>query len=226
MTTVERPLHPPPARGADDILRPRARRRASTRERRRASPRACPMTDTTALATEARARRLRDAVAVYLAFAVSKASRPGTLAVRLGKLRRGRLRDTLRPAGALDGVGLRGDQSLCGELAETSIGTAHSLCEVLERLLQPRRRGSACNRGCRRPIDQRRQVVSTDPPYYDNVGYADLSDFFYVWLRRSLRPVLPGISSPRWRSRRPRSWLPRLPPRRQGEGRGLLPRRA
>jgi putative DNA methylase len=32
-------------------------------------------------------------------------------------------------------------------------------------------------------------VVSTDPPYYDNIGYADLSDFFYVWLRRSLRTV-------------------------------------
>jgi len=36
-------------------------------------------------------------------------------------------------------------------------------------------------------------VVSTDPPYYDNIGYADLSDFFYVWLRRSLRPVLPDL---------------------------------
>lgn len=35
--------------------------------------------------------------------------------------------------------------------------------------------------------------ISTDPPYYDNVGYADLSDFFYVWLRRSLRPILPDI---------------------------------
>ena len=32
-------------------------------------------------------------------------------------------------------------------------------------------------------------IVSTDPPYYDNVGYADLSDFFYVWLRRSLSDV-------------------------------------
>jgi len=37
------------------------------------------------------------------------------------------------------------------------------------------------------------KVVSTDPPYYDNVGYADLSDFFYVWLRRSLRPVFPDL---------------------------------
>ena len=37
------------------------------------------------------------------------------------------------------------------------------------------------------------KTVSTDPPYYDNVGYADLSDFFYVWLRRSLRHVYPDL---------------------------------
>ena len=37
------------------------------------------------------------------------------------------------------------------------------------------------------------KVVSTDPPYYDNVPYADLSDFFYVWLRRMLRPVFPDL---------------------------------
>jgi putative DNA methylase len=37
------------------------------------------------------------------------------------------------------------------------------------------------------------KVVSTDPPYYDNVPYADLSDFFYIWLRRSLRTVYPDL---------------------------------
>ena len=37
------------------------------------------------------------------------------------------------------------------------------------------------------------KVVSTDPPYYDNIGYADLSDFFYVWLRKSLRPIFPAL---------------------------------
>jgi len=37
------------------------------------------------------------------------------------------------------------------------------------------------------------KLVSTDPPYYDNIGYADLSDFFYIWLRRSLRPVFPDL---------------------------------
>jgi len=36
-------------------------------------------------------------------------------------------------------------------------------------------------------------IVSTDPPYYDNIGYADLSDFFYVWLRRSVQSIYPSL---------------------------------
>ena len=42
-----------------------------------------------------------------------------------------------------------------------------------------------------RPIS--RLLISTDPPYYDNIGYSDLSDYFYVWLRRTLRSVHPGL---------------------------------
>jgi len=38
-------------------------------------------------------------------------------------------------------------------------------------------------------------LISTDPPYYDNIGYSDLSDFFYVWLRRSLRTVHSDLLS-------------------------------
>ena len=37
------------------------------------------------------------------------------------------------------------------------------------------------------------KLISTDPPYYDNICYADLSDFFYVWLRRSLRGIYPSL---------------------------------
>lgn len=36
-------------------------------------------------------------------------------------------------------------------------------------------------------------VISTDPPYYDNIGYADLSDFFYIWMRRSLKKTYPAL---------------------------------
>jgi putative DNA methylase len=41
----------------------------------------------------------------------------------------------------------------------------------------------------------RDMVVSTDPPYYDNIGYSDLSDYFYVWLRRMLNTILPSVTS-------------------------------
>ena len=36
-------------------------------------------------------------------------------------------------------------------------------------------------------------MVSTDPPYYDNIGYADLSDFFYVWMRQALKRTYPNL---------------------------------
>ena len=39
----------------------------------------------------------------------------------------------------------------------------------------------------------RNKITSTDPPYYDNIGYADLSDFFYVWMRRTLRQSFPDF---------------------------------
>lgn len=45
------------------------------------------------------------------------------------------------------------------------------------------------------PTERPSCVVSTDPPYYDNIGYADLSDFFYVWLRRSLKGIYPHLLS-------------------------------
>jgi putative DNA methylase len=38
-----------------------------------------------------------------------------------------------------------------------------------------------------------KRVISTDPPYYDNIGYSDLSDYFYVWLRRSLKDFYPDL---------------------------------
>jgi putative DNA methylase len=54
-------------------------------------------------------------------------------------------------------------------------------------------RGSAMQGDASTQSTSADKVVSTDPPYYDNIGYADLSDFFYVWLRRSLRPAFPEL---------------------------------
>src|SRR5690606_1176207 len=53
--------------------------------------------------------------------------------------------------------------------------------------------GVAAQGDAQTQVISRDRVIATDPPYYDNIGYADLSDFFYVWLRRSLRGVLPDL---------------------------------
>jgi putative DNA methylase len=55
--------------------------------------------------------------------------------------------------------------------------------------LAPIMPGSAIQSDAQRQTISRLKFISTDPPYYDNVPYADISDFFYVWLRRSLRDV-------------------------------------
>lgn len=53
--------------------------------------------------------------------------------------------------------------------------------------------GTARQHNATMPREAITAVVSTDPPYYDNVGYADLSDFYYVWLRRALEPIHPDL---------------------------------
>lgn len=68
--------------------------------------------------------------------------------------------------------------------------TIDSGAKALAALRSPRS-GTAEQRDARSTTVQ--ALVSTDPPYYDNIGYADLSDFFYVWLRRSLAEVHPDL---------------------------------
>ena len=65
-------------------------------------------------------------------------------------------------------------------------------------------------------------LVSTDPPYYDNIGYAELSDFFYVWLRPSLRSVFPDLFATLAVPKAEELVAAPLSPRKQGESRGIL----
>ncbi len=75
---------------------------------------------------------------------------------------------------------------------ETAVGwVASSLTNIASNTL-----GASNQRDAQNPKDNIRNVViSTDPPYYDNVGYADLSDFFYVWLRLGLKDTFPSLYS-------------------------------
>jgi len=65
--------------------------------------------------------------------------------------------------------------------------------EVIENALGNSTPSFALQCGAQSQSISTNKVISTDPPYYDNIGYADLSDFFYVWLRRSLRDIYPEV---------------------------------
>jgi putative DNA methylase len=73
------------------------------------------------------------------------------------------------------------------------IGQVHYLTLVVEGTLPASHRGTVTQSDAQSQTITAGKVVSTDPPYYDNIGYAELSDFFYVWLRRSVRQILPEL---------------------------------
>jgi len=77
-----------------------------------------------------------------------------------------------------------------------SVGkTVDAVARVLDLALPGATRGTALQADASAQVLSIDRVVSTDPPYYDNIGYADLSDFFYVWMRPSLRTVFPDLFS-------------------------------
>jgi putative DNA methylase len=72
------------------------------------------------------------------------------------------------------------------------LGGIEWVAEVVE-TLNSNRPGTVVQLDAAKQHLSQSRFVSTDPPYYDNIGYADLADFFYVWLRQSLRSVFPVL---------------------------------
>ncbi len=78
----------------------------------------------------------------------------------------------------------------------SSSGSYHNLFELMTKafpfigtsVIGEAKQHDAQSDACFRNI-----MISTDPPYYDNIGYADLSDFFYVWLRQNLKGIYPDL---------------------------------
>ncbi|MCY1060708.1 DUF1156 domain-containing protein [Nannocystis sp. SCPEA4] len=71
-------------------------------------------------------------------------------------------------------------------------GQIEYLASVLDASPLSVREGQVAQADAREAL-QREAIISTDPPYYDNVPYADLSDFFYVWLRRAGAAIFPDL---------------------------------
>ena len=134
-----------------------------------------------------------DAVATYLAFMVSRATDYSSLLCSWHSSRE-LIRNTFSRQ-ALPMVWDYAEVNLFSDSAGNIGGALAWVVEVLQHLPafpEPSVRqmdATASDRG------HPRMVISTDPPYYDNVGYADLSDFFYVWLRRSIGALYPTLFS-------------------------------
>ena len=85
-----------------------------------------------------------------------------------------------------------GENNVFGDAAgdyRTSLG---SIVKVIERF-NPRMSGFEVNHDAQTVHFPKGTVISTDPPYYNNIGYADLSDFFFCWMKPLIRPVYPDL---------------------------------
>jgi putative DNA methylase len=135
-----------------------------------------------------------DAIAVYLAFAVDKcADFWSTLATWSAQPKNELVVSTFRRH-ALAMTWDFGEANPFSESGGNFVGNLESAARSLDisapGLVGDVHQLDACQVGGAIPA-----CYSTDPPYYDNIGYADLSDFFYVWLRRSLSSAYPELFS-------------------------------
>ena len=133
-----------------------------------------------------------EAVALYLAFGVDKAAdRNSTICGWVG------LREHARNTFSMQAIPMVWDFAETNLFSDSSGNFFGGILSISSALINiPAKvsgRSSQCDSKNSAVLPE--SVVSTDPPYYDNIGYADLSDYFYVWLRRPLRSVFPTLFS-------------------------------
>ena len=137
------------------------------------------------------ARADGDATATYLALAVSRQTD------RLSSIASWQsIGEKIRNVFARQAIPMVWDFAEANPFSSSSgnfFGQVEWIAEVVERL--PADSAGDAKQLSADARDYTGLVVSTDPPYYDNIGYSDLSDFFYVWLRRCLLDIHPSVVS-------------------------------
>lgn len=136
------------------------------------------------------ARAYAEAVSVYLAFCLDKNTITNTTMATWQKDP-----DRLTQAFSRQAIAMTWDFAEANPLSDAGGGfgiTPSAISKVLLRLPVDCPTGTAFQQNAS-TMDIGCRLVSTDPPYYDNICYADLSDYFYVWLRKSLQTVYPTI---------------------------------
>ncbi|HPO87568.1 MAG TPA: DUF1156 domain-containing protein [Candidatus Hydrogenedentes bacterium] len=135
------------------------------------------------------ARAYADAIAIYLALAISKIATRNSI-----------LSTWNHGSGTLRAAFSRQTVSMVWDFCETNpflgMGNYLSGIEQIAKILESlpsSNAGMAYQHDAAEADGWGSIIVSTDPPYYDNIGYADLSDFFYIWLRKSVGEIWPSL---------------------------------
>mgnify|MGYP002724179843 CR=1 FL=1 len=130
-----------------------------------------------------------NAVATYLTLGVSRlADRSSSLCSWDNS------RDSVRNVFGRQAIPMIWDFAEPNPFSESSgnfLGQVHWVARVVDRL--PAEPPGLAVQADATSRDYSGKAIQTDPPYYDNIGYSDLSDFFYVWLRRSLHDFQPDL---------------------------------
>ena len=137
------------------------------------------------------ARAYAEAVAVYLGLALSRLSDICNALCRW-EVTKTQVRN-LFSRQAIPMLWDFAENNVFGGAAGDYLTSLMSMAKVIDQTIPCVGMGTSDQVDAQSQVASCNKIVSTDPPYYDNVGYADLSDFFYVWLRRSLKPVFPEL---------------------------------
>jgi putative DNA methylase len=131
-----------------------------------------------------------EAISVYLAFAINRsADRGSTLCTWDSSPKMEALRNTF----GRQAIPMTWDFAEGNPFSSASgnfISNVEWVTKVIEKLV-PAAEGAERQMDAQTVLYPAGVVISTDPPYYDNIGYADLSDFFFSWMKRSIRSVFP-----------------------------------
>ncbi|ABQ66569.1 protein of unknown function DUF1156 [Rhizorhabdus wittichii RW1] len=139
----------------------------------------------------ANAKAYAEAVSLYLAFAIDRMADAGSSIATWAS--GGFIRFTF----ARQSIPMTWDFAECNFFSD-STGNFGGAVEWIVRAIsefQPRNNGSLRQQDAQQVVLPDIAAISTDPPYYDNIAYADLSDFFYVWLRRATKDVFPDLTA-------------------------------
>ena len=136
------------------------------------------------------AKAYAEAVSVYLGFAMDK------LADWLSQITGWQLsRETMRNTFTRQAIPMTWDYTEANPLSSSSGNWTGMSSWVWKAVayLTPFANGFQMQHDAQTVIYPQNTVISTDPPYYDNIGYADLSDFFFCWMRRTTKTVFPDL---------------------------------